>query len=389
MKKALLANSLYYPNVGGVENSLRAINKVLVEAGWHVDILASDNDQSSQVPLEPLSKTGIETIHRYSYRGALGPLSQVKNAKKKIKEINPSGNYDLVIARSQVAVLAAWLAGVKNINYVIPAVSAYQNKSLFDQANLARKINFTISSILQRIALSKADKNFVFSLEMRDQVSRFTKEKVAVELVFPGVDKDRFHDPDGNLRVEHRKRMGFSDDDIVLLCLGRFNKVKGFEYAIESLEYLDERYKLVIVGEGGEKKNYLKVAKEHKLEARVLFFDKTTRPEEFYWSSDVFLLSSLHEPFGQVLLEATASGLPVAAFNKKAEVNTATEEIYTSNPELIRFASEMSGKALSVAAAEAYKAKACFQEDFEHSRQGFLSQYSWKSMVEVLYGSKI
>src|SRR5690554_1182133 len=274
LKKALLISSLYYPNVGGVENSLAAINKCLVAEGWHVDIVVSDNDQASPEPLPSESISAEGNVYRYKHKSVFGPVAQAIRARRLIKTINPKLDYDLVIARSSVGVLASKLLGMGNVNLILPAISAYQNKASL-HGSMRSKIGYYLNSYAQKTAISVASQNYVFSNEMVRQVDKFTNGKVNPNLISPGVDASRFKKPDSFDKGYERQQIGVDENDIVLLCLGRFSPVKGFEYVIESLVHLDNKYQLLLVGEGPEEKKYHKLAKDLNLENRVKIFNKT------------------------------------------------------------------------------------------------------------------
>jgi glycosyltransferase involved in cell wall biosynthesis len=56
---------------------------------------------------------------------------------------------------------------------------------------------------------------------------------------------------------------------------------------------------------------YLELVREMNLERRVHFCPATPDVEQYYAAADLFLFPTLYEPFGMVILEAMACGLPV------------------------------------------------------------------------------
>lgn len=77
----------------------------------------------------------------------------------------------------------------------------------------------------------------------------------------------------------------------------------------------NENYQLKIAGFGLLKSELEKRVKKHNLEDRILIFDQQSREgvKKLLNDSDCFVLSSLYETFGVVLIEALSCGLPVVA----------------------------------------------------------------------------
>lgn len=105
-----------------------------------------------------------------------------------------------------------------------------------------------------------------------------------------------------------------------ILGIGRLNRQKGFDILIKSFAKSNLRniVRLVILGEGKERKNLEKLITELNLESQVLLFGKVDNPFVFMKYAKFFILSSRYEGFGNVLLETLACGTPVIATNCEA-----------------------------------------------------------------------
>jgi glycosyltransferase involved in cell wall biosynthesis len=113
---------------------------------------------------------------------------------------------------------------------------------------------------------------------------------------------------------ELRREWGSSDDDPVLIYVGRIAPEKNLALAIESYRAMKshcDRLKFVIVGDGPHRRA---LQREHP---ELIFAGMQTgeRLARYYASADVFLFPSETETFGNVTLEAMASGLVVVAYN--------------------------------------------------------------------------
>ncbi|MBT4764666.1 glycosyltransferase [bacterium] len=98
-----------------------------------------------------------------------------------------------------------------------------------------------------------------------------------------------------------------------ILSVGRLAFQKDHETLIKafsfSLEYIDAE--LVIVGQGELKKDLLDLIRELNLGDRVRLVGFQINPSCWYKFSDLFVLSSRWEGFGNVIVEALEYGVPV------------------------------------------------------------------------------
>ena len=110
-----------------------------------------------------------------------------------------------------------------------------------------------------------------------------------------------------------------------VLAIGRLNRQKGFDILIKSFAKTDLKnsIKLVILGEGKERKNLEELIAELNLENKVLLFGKVDNPFIYMKYAKFFILSSRYEGFVMVLLETLACDTPVIAAN----CETGTSEI--------------------------------------------------------------
>ena len=114
----------------------------------------------------------------------------------------------------------------------------------------------------------------------------------------------------------NRKRK--TQDNLVIGTMGRFVPKKGFDYFIKSVNELVQKnipVKAVIGGDGPEKENLEALVASLGLEKHICFLGWVESKEDFFKELDIFVLPSYHEPFGIVLIEAMAAGLPCISTN--------------------------------------------------------------------------
>ncbi|WP_331376183.1 glycosyltransferase family 4 protein [Sinorhizobium chiapasense] len=103
----------------------------------------------------------------------------------------------------------------------------------------------------------------------------------------------------------------------ILAAVGRLTHQKGFDLLLEAFSRVSKTYpewKLVIWGEGDERRKLEALRDTLGLRGRVEMPGVTPHPGLWIETADVFVLSSRYEGWGIVLLEAMAAGLPVVSF---------------------------------------------------------------------------
>ena len=111
-----------------------------------------------------------------------------------------------------------------------------------------------------------------------------------------------------------RSSWGATDDTKVLISVGRMAPEKNLDQVLKTYDALKstgQAFKLVMVGDGPLKDQFQKRYPE------IIFPGMLTQSNlaAYYASSDLFIFPSQTETFGNVTLEALASGIPVLAFD--------------------------------------------------------------------------
>ena len=103
-----------------------------------------------------------------------------------------------------------------------------------------------------------------------------------------------------------------------ILFIGRLTKQKNILFLINSLNYIFKKHnklKLFIIGEGEEKKNVLKLIKELKLDKKVFLLGFQNNVYSYLQNCKCFVLSSLWEDPGYVLIEAAMANAAIISSN--------------------------------------------------------------------------
>lgn len=121
-----------------------------------------------------------------------------------------------------------------------------------------------------------------------------------------------------------RTRFGLPEDAFIVLCVAAIKKRhKRIDYLIAEFSQFAEEYGgpavLILAGAREADTEELRALGKKLLGDRVRFYENLSRNElaDLYRSADVFVLPSLREMFGLVLIEAMASGLPVCCHDNE------------------------------------------------------------------------
>tara|TARA_B100000530_G_scaffold222299_1_gene142996 strand:+ start:48774 stop:49973 length:1200 start_codon:yes stop_codon:yes gene_type:complete len=162
------------------------------------------------------------------------------------------------------------------------------------------------------VANSEATKN--------DFISRYSPPKDwDCEVIYWGVDTQMFT-PIVNFNKDLRSRFGCSEDDILLLAVGRLAARKGYGSLLKAFAQVKSNFpnsRLVIVGRGHLRKRLLNQAKNLGISSSVYIESGMSFEElaELFRNADLTVYPSYYEGQGLIPLESMSSGTPVVTVN--------------------------------------------------------------------------
>jgi UDP-glucose:(heptosyl)LPS alpha-1,3-glucosyltransferase len=138
-----------------------------------------------------------------------------------------------------------------------------------------------------------------------------------LHVIYNGVDAVVFHP---SLAAAHRaslrQRLGWSDQDLVLLLVGSGFERKGVTQVLHAMRGLPPTTRLLVVGKDKRLGRYRRLAEALGLSGQVEFAGGQKDVLPYYGAADLFVMPALYEPFPNVIMEAMASGLPVVTSRK-------------------------------------------------------------------------
>ena len=231
--------------------------------------------------------------------------------------------YDLVLATKMAEVMTRFDIDILHVHYAIPhSISAYLAKMMLDD----RIVPFVTTLHGTDITLVGNDRSYLpitrFGIEQSDAVtavSEYLKRRTIEEFqvqrevhVVPNfVDCEAYgRSTDANLRGKFAAR-----DEAILIHISNFRPLKRVEDVIETFSMVRKKTKakLLMVGDGPDRRKAEWLANTHGIADDVLFLGKQNNMNEVLSISDILLLPSELESFGLVALEAMSCEVPVIA----------------------------------------------------------------------------
>jgi len=280
----------------------------------------SGGTQQVALLLEGLAQRGVKGC-LVCQEGSM--LAERMQGKVALKTFNLRGEHDLFTWRK----FAQWLKvfkerqeslGHKLLVHVHSRKGALPTLLIAKRLKLKTVLHWRVAAPMPSIVRRLADVVIAISNSAAEQARKIGIPEDRLVVIYSGVDIDRFTVPLG-VRAETREiartQFGIAKDDFVVVAVGRLVPLKGYDLLLETLALfpLNERPKVLLVGDGEERPNLERLATKLGLEGWVQFLGFLSDIRLALFAADVFVQPSRNEGLGVAILEAMASGLPVIA----------------------------------------------------------------------------
>lgn len=276
---------------GGAENHLQSLIEKQISNNYSLVVVYLKGN--------PYWKTYFEEngVQVFRYKSVFQLISIIK--KQKIQILH---------AHLQVPEILSFAASIISPNY----------KLIFSRHNDAysRFLPKWLNPTFYQIISKRASKIICISKNVYDFCSKnlgFHKEKL--EVIYYGISKE-IYDPrniNQNELVKLKKEFKI-EDEFIVGTVARLHPQKSLHTLIKAFKLFSQQVpnsKLFIVGEGHLEYDLKKMTIEFGINEQVIFTGKRTEIPVFYKIFDVFVLSSVYEGLGLVLLEAMAAEKPI------------------------------------------------------------------------------
>jgi glycosyltransferase involved in cell wall biosynthesis len=295
-----LVTETYFPQVNGVSRTLRELVRVLTESGDEVQLIYPDYGEVVDRELVHTVRSIVLPFYKELHLPR-PPFGAVHHA---IQSFQPEVIHIATEATLGMSVLRHAL------RRRLAVVSSFHTN--FDQYSNHYHVGWAKKVIWQYLRWfhNRTRETYVPSVTTIQELEALGFERLV--LWKRGVDSTLFR-PARPGRVDIRRALGWAPDDLVISYVSRIAPEKNVEYLAEVLAIVASRcpqVRLLLVGDGPARP-----ALERRIGSFAHFagYRQGEDLADHYAASDIFAFSSLTETFGNVVLEAMASGLPVVA----------------------------------------------------------------------------
>jgi len=301
MRIALIGRR-FDPSGGGTERDLIITARLLSAAGHVVTIYASEvRGAATDFAVRRIRSPGIgRTLRLLSFAARAAPTARRDDAGLVLSFARIVG---ADILRSGGSAHASYVAAARQ--WQSPLAAAAMRVSPYHQAQmLNERRGFNSPELKLAIAVSDRVRD--------DLIATFGLAPAKAVTLYNGVDHERFRpESRAQLRVATRRELCLPDDVPVVAFVGNGFARKGLGFLIKAWPHIDRNACLVVAGVDQALARYQRLANRLGVAERIRFIGAQGRIERLFAAVDACAMPSLFEPFGNVVLEAMAAGLPV------------------------------------------------------------------------------
>ena len=335
MKIAMMTNS-YKPFVAGVPISVERLTEGLRRMGHEVVVFAPSYDMQEEE----------KDVVRYGslLRNVAGGFSVPNSLDPIIEERFREEDFDVIHVHHPMMMGEA--ARYLSKRYEVPLVFTYHTRyeQYLHYVGLSGFGRLMPSYI--RHCTTPCDLVIAPTPLMKEYLEEISV-KPPVSVLPTGLPMDSFL-PDEEKAAQIR-RMYLRGRKHLFVSVSRLAKEKNVEFLIRSVKLIKERrgsdFKLLLVGDGPERKHLERLAEELNVQEEIVFVGAVPNEEirNYCHAADLFLFASRSETQGIVLIESMAAGTPVLAVRATGteDVVICGENGYMTNVSEIEFSEKL------------------------------------------------
>lgn len=254
--------------------------------------------------------------------------------------------YELALSTKMVEVVKKYELEVLHVHYAIPhAYAAYMAKQMLKEKGIYVKVVTTLHGTditlvgshptyktAVEFSINNSDVVTAVSNNLKDTTNQLFNINKKIQVVYNFIDVEKYSKAEED---ECQRGALAAPNERILTHISNFRPVKRVEDVIKIFYEVQKEIpsKLLMIGEGPERKKAELLTKKLGIRNKVFFLGNSTEIDKILCYSDVFLLPSETESFGLAALEAMAAKNAVISTNTGGlpEVNLHGETGFLSN----------------------------------------------------------
>lgn len=277
---------------GGVETVLMNYYRNIDHNKIQFDFICDED--STNIPYDEINSLGGKVI-------LIPPYQKVFKYQKELKKILKENNYEIVHSHINTLSIFSLFAAYKAKVLIRIAHSHSTTSKKEKKKNILKQVFRPFSRLFAThyFACTEHAGKWMFG------------DKEYIYILNNAIDLDKYK-YNNDVRNSLRKKLNISDDTLVIGHIGRFVEQKNHKFLIDIFNEIHKKNNnsiLLLIGQGPLESDIKDKVNKLGLNNSVLFLGQLNNANEYYQAFDIFILPSLYEGLGMVLIEAECSGL--------------------------------------------------------------------------------
>ncbi len=294
---------IFYPSFerGGVELILINIIKFFIKKRIKIILI-------SNIPEKIINKNKFFKKVDPNYKKGLVLPDRLNKAFKAsivlCRVLKKEYNKNTIVFSLQSSSIAILISKILNFKIVVRNAEDPLYSALYSE----NKLQSLFIILLKIITYNFANGIITNSIGSKKSMSRLLFSNDKIESIYnPYLKK--------NLKKKSKSRSK------IILSAGRLTKQKDFVTLINAFNLINKKipnYKMIIIGDGPKKKDLKRLIEKFDLTKKVEIKGWLKNLDKYYSDSKIFVLSSIYEGLGNVLIDAVNHNLPIITSNCKS-----------------------------------------------------------------------
>jgi len=298
MTKLAIVRQKYRPD-GGAEKIIARTLKGLENLDLDISVISSSWPEGNK-----------QYNHIEAKTSGITRKGKAKSFYRNVQSVLKKNTFDIVQSHERIVGCDIYRAGdgvhrewlnikAKTSNKIANLATKYDG---FHQFILGCEKEMFESQALQRVIC-------ISTLVKENIANHFDIAEQKLVTITNGIDCSRYQ-PSDDKQIS-KQEAGFYPNDRIVLYVGSGFERKGVSDLIMAAKLLPKHYHVVIVGHDKKLKHYQQQATQIKSGAKITFLGRRNDVAKLMQASDLLVHAAHYEPFGNVVLEAMASGIGV------------------------------------------------------------------------------